>query len=137
MEMIIGIGSDIVDIDRIRKTIENQKDRFIERCFTEAEIEKAAKRAETKSDISTFAKRFAAKEACSKALGTGFNHGVYMKDISIMNNDDGNPYIELTGGAKKQLQNITPNGMSANIHLTMSDDPPIAQAFVVIEAIGR
>ena len=130
--MILGIGSDLIDIRRIEKTIERHGDRFIKRLFTAKEQAKAAKRA---NPIPTYAKRFAAKEACSKALGTGFSNGVFFRDIGVVNLPTGQPTIELTGGALKRLQAMTPAGMAIRIHLTITDDAPLAQAFVVIEAV--
>jgi holo-[acyl-carrier protein] synthase len=130
--MIIGLGNDIVDIRRIEKTLENFGDRFINRIFTEVEKRKAEKRAER---AATYAKRFAAKEACSKALGTGFNQGVFWKDLGVVNEPSGKPTMMLTGGAAERLQKIVPPGRSAKVHLTMTDEYPYAQAIVIIEAI--
>ena len=131
--MILGIGSDLIDIRRIEKTMERHGERFIQRIFTPKEQEKAARRG---SPAATFAKRFAAKEACSKALGTGINSGVYFKDMGVVNLPSGQPTIVLTGGAKDRLASMTPKGSKAVIHLTMTDDFPLAQAFVVIEAVS-
>lgn len=133
--MIIGTGSDLIDINRIEKVLEDHDKRFIERCFTKAEIEKAEQRRPAGTHIDTYAKRFAAKEAMAKALGTGIAHDVYLKDIGVINDENGRPSIELTGGAKVQLDSITPSGMRATIHLTLTDEPPLAQAYVIIEAI--
>ena len=133
--MIIGMGSDLIDIRRVEKTLIRFGDRFINRCFSSVEIAKAEKRRGAGTHIATYAKRFAAKEACSKALGTGFNHGVYMKDIVVMNDDNGKPVLHLTGGALEYLISITPTGKQAVLHLTLTDEPPLAQAMVVIEAI--
>lgn len=130
--MIIGIGSDLVDIRRIEAVIARHGDRFIQRLFTAKEQAKAAKRA---NPIPTYAKRFAAKEACSKALGTGFSHGVFFRDMGVVNLPSGQPTLELTGGALKRLQALTPQGMKARIHLTITDEAPLAQAFVMIEAV--
>lgn len=133
--MIIGIGSDLVDIRRIEKTLERFGDRFIKRCFSDVEIAKAERRREAGTHIATYAKRFAAKEACSKALGTGFSNGVFMKDISVENDAFGKPHLTLTNGALLRLRALTPAGKTAAIHLTLTDEPPLAQAEVFIEAI--
>lgn len=132
--MIIGTGSDLLDIRRLEKVLERFGERFINRCFTAEEREKAERRRPGGTHIATYAKRFAAKEACSKALGTGFSHGVFMKDIGVVNDYAGKPALKLTGGALKRLQELTPAGMTASIHLTLTDEPPIAKAFVIIEA---
>lgn len=131
--MIIGTGSDLIDIRRIEKTLNRFGERFIRRCFTQAEIEKADKRRPGGGHIATYAKRFAAKEALSKALGTGFSSGVFMRDIGVVNDKLGRPTIELTGGAKAYLDRLVPAGQQALIHLTLTDEPPIAQAYVLIE----
>ncbi len=133
--MIIGTGSDLIDIRRIEKSLERFGDRFINRCFSPEEIAKAERRRAAGTHIATYAKRFAAKEACSKALGTGFNHGVYMKDIAVINDANGKPTLRLTNGAKDRLDALMPEGTKANIHLTITDEPPMAQAMVIIEAI--
>ncbi|HNQ92590.1 MAG TPA: holo-ACP synthase [Alphaproteobacteria bacterium] len=133
--MIIGMGSDLIDIRRIEKTLEKFGEKFIRRCFAAEEIAKAERRRAAGTHIATYAKRFAAKEACSKALGTGFNHGVYMKDIAVINNPDGKPTLRLTGGAAHRLGHMTPTGKTAHIHLTLTDEPPLAMAHVVIEAL--
>jgi len=130
--MILGIGSDIIDIRRIEKTLARYGERFIRRCFTAPERKKAAARADP---VPTYAKRFAAKEACSKALGTGFRSGVFFHDMGVVNLSSGQPTLELTGGALARLKQITPPGMQAHIHLTITDETPWAQAFVVIEAL--
>lgn len=130
--MIIGIGSDMVDITRIGKSIERYGERFIQRIYTEREQKKATSRS---NPTPTYAKRFAAKEACAKALGTGLNHGVYWRDMGVVNLPTGQPTMELTGGALKRLQALTPEGTVARIHLSITDDHPWAQAFVIIEAI--
>ena len=132
--MIIGTGSDIIDIRRVEKVMARFEQRFIARCFTPAEIAKSERRRAAGTHIATYAKRFAAKEACSKALGTGFNQGVYMKDIGVVNAPSGAPTLELTGGALKRLQSMIPPGMTPIIHLTLTDEPPLAKAFVIIEA---
>lgn len=132
--MIIGIGSDLIDIRRVEKVMGRFEQRFIERCFTDIEREKAERRRGGGTHIDTYAKRFAAKEACSKALGTGFSQGVFMKDIGVVNAPSGAPTLALTGGALKRLNAMVPQGMSARIHLTLTDEPPLAQAQVIIEA---
>lgn len=132
--MIIGIGSDILDVRRLEKVMAKFGDRFAKRCFTEIEIAKAERRRGAGTHINTYAKRFAAKEAASKALGTGFSHGVYMKDIGVVNNYAGKPTLVLTGGALARLEALTPAGKTATIHLTLTDEPPMVQAHVVIEA---
>ncbi len=132
--MILGIGSDLIDIRRIEKTLERFGIRFIRRVFSDAEIAKAERRREAGTHIATYAKRFAAKEACSKALGTGFSNGVYMKDISVENDIWGKPKLVLTNGALMRAQSLTPSGMKLSIHLTLTDEPPVAEAQVIIEA---
>ena len=132
--MIIGIGSDILDIRRIERTIERHGDRFLERIFTTAERAKAEKRTE-RIRASTYAKRFAAKEAASKALGTGFRAGVFWRDLGVVNLPSGQPTLRLTGGAAERLKAITPAGHGAVIALTMTDEFPYAQAMVVITAV--
>ncbi len=129
--MIIGIGNDIVDIRRIEKTLAQYGARFTDRIFTEIEKKKSDKRA---MRAASYAKRFAAKEACSKALGTGFRRGVFWKDMGVVNEMSGRPTMVLTGGAKAQLERLIPAGMSAKVHLTVTDDHPYAQAVVIIEA---
>jgi len=130
--MILGIGSDITDVRRIAKVIERHGDRFIERIFTATEREKAEKR---RNRAETYAKRFAAKEACAKALGTGLRAGVWWRDIGVVNLPSGRPTLALTGGAKRRLEAITPAGYEARIDLTITDDGPIAQAIVIISAV--
>ncbi len=132
--MIIGIGSDLIDIRRVEKVMARYEARFIARCFTDTEREKAERRRAGGTHINTYAKRFAAKEAMSKALGTGFNQGVFMKDIGVINAPSGAPTLALTGGALKRLQSMTPKGHEAVIHLTITDEPPLAQVQVLIEA---
>lgn len=131
--MIIGIGSDILDVRRLEKVLERFGDRFIRRCFTEAEIAKAERRRGAGTHAATYAKRFAAKEAVSKALGTGFSHGVFMRDIGVVNNYAGKPDIVLTGGALARLMTMVPAGKTPRIHLTLTDEPPMVQAQVVID----
>ena len=130
--MIIGLGSDLCNIERIASALARHGDRFEQRCFTETERDKAAKRPFTRAG--TYAKRFAAKEAFSKAVGTGFFRGVYMKDIGVVNLPSGAPTLALANGAAKRLAELTPPGHEALVHLTLTDDHPWAQAFVVIEA---
>ena len=130
--MIIGIGSDLSDIRRIAKTLERFGDRFVQRLFTEFE----QARSDRKPDrAASYAKRFAAKEACAKALGTGIRRGVFWKDMGVVNLPSGQPTMALTGGAAERLAQLTPPGMRAVIHLSLTDDHPYAQAFVVIEAL--
>jgi holo-[acyl-carrier protein] synthase len=131
--MIIGIGSDITDVRRIAKVIDRHGERFIDRIFTSTERAKAEKR---RNRIETYAKRFAAKEACAKALGTGFRAGVWWRDMGVINLPSGRPTLELTGGAKRRLEAITPAGYEARIDLTITDEGPMAHAFVVISAIA-
>ena len=134
--MIIGIGSDIIDIRRVAKVMERHGDRFIDRIFTDAEKARAARRAANeKMVVATYAKRFAAKEACSKALGTGIRRGVWWRDMGVVNLPGGRPSMHLTGGAKARLDVLTPHGFEARIDLTITDDWPLAQAFVIISAI--
>lgn len=133
--MIIGTGSDVLDINRLGKVLERHGERFIKRCFTETERAKAERRRGAGTHIATYAKRFAAKEACSKALGTGFSQGVYLKDIGVVNNDAGKPSIILTGGALAKLKSLTPQGKTALIHLSLTDEPPMIYAHVIIESV--
>ncbi|MBB3859194.1 holo-[acyl-carrier protein] synthase [Novosphingobium hassiacum] len=130
--MIIGMGSDLCNIERIEKSLARFGQRFVDRVFTDVEKAKAERRPFTKAG--TLAKRFAAKEAYSKAVGTGFKAGVFMKDIGVVNAKSGAPTLALTGGAAARLAAITPEGHEAVVHLTLTDDHPWAQAFVVIEA---
>jgi holo-[acyl-carrier protein] synthase len=131
--MIIGMGSDLCNIERIGNSLARYGERFEKRVFTEVEIAKARRRPFTIAG--TYAKRFAAKEAFSKAVGTGFKRGVFMKDIGVVNAPSGAPTLALTGGAALRLEEMTPEGHEARIHLTLTDDHPWAQAFVIIEAI--
>jgi holo-[acyl-carrier protein] synthase len=130
--VIIGLGSDLIDIRRVEKTIERHGDRFIQRLFTEIEQAKSDRRA---NRAASYAKRFAAKEACAKALGTGLNHGVFWRDMGVVNLPGGKPTLKLTGGALARLETITPPGHRAEIALTITDDFPLAQAIVIISAI--
>ena len=130
--MIIGIGSDLCDIRRIEETLGKFGDRFVARCFTEVERRRSDRRA---GRAASYAKRFAAKEACAKALGTGISHGVFWRDMGVVNLPSGKPTMHLTGGAAERLAAITPAGAQAVIHLTITDETPLAQAFVVIEAL--
>ena len=133
--MIIGIGSDLIDIRRVEKVIERHGERFLSRIFTEVERAKAERRAHT--TIDTYAKRFAAKEACSKALGTGIRLGVWWRDMGVVNLPGGRPTMRLTGGALKRLESLTPAGHEARIDLSITDEYPMAQAFVVISAVPK
>ena len=133
--MIVGIGSDLCNIERIEKSLERFGERFLDRVFTDVEKAKAASRPHTTAG--TLAKRFAAKEAFSKAVGTGFKRGVYMKDIGVANLPSGAPTLALTGGAKERLDALTPPGHAALVHLTMTDDHPFAMAVVIIEAVPQ
>jgi len=130
--MIIGIGSDLIDIRRIEKSLERFGERFTHRCFTEIERQKSDRR---KLRAASYAKRFAAKEACSKALGTGLAKGVFWRDMGVVNLPGGKPTMHLTGGAKQRLESMVPAGHDPAIHLTITDDFPLAQAFVIIEAL--
>jgi holo-[acyl-carrier protein] synthase len=130
--LIVGIGSDLTDIRRIEQTLERFGERFVNRIYTD--IERA--RSERKNDrAASYAKRFAAKEACAKALGTGFRRGVFWRDMGVVNLRSGQPTMALTGGAAVRLAQIIPAGMRAAIHLSLTDDHPYAQAFVIIEAL--
>lgn len=130
--MIIGIGSDLCNIERIAETLEKFGERFVTRVFTETERDRSERRAER---AASYAKRFAAKEACAKALGTGMRMGTAWREMGVVNARSGQPTMELTGGAAARLKAITPPGHRAVIHLTITDDKPFAQAFVVIEAV--
>ena len=129
--MILGIGSDIVDVRRIERAVARHGDRFLLRVFTAVERATAERRA---NRMETFAKRFAAKEACAKALGTGFRAGVFFRDLGVVNLPSGRPTMKLTGGAQTRLAAITPSGWQARIDLTLTDEGPLAQAFVIISA---
>ncbi|MEQ9662956.1 MAG: holo-ACP synthase [Parasphingopyxis sp.] len=130
--MIVGIGSDLCNIERIQKSLERFGERFEQRCFTEIERAKAARRPYTRAG--TYAKRFAAKEAFTKAVGTGFSQGVFFRDIGVVNAKSGAPTLALTGGAKARLDALTPPGHLVEVHLTLTDDHPWAQAFVILYA---
>jgi holo-[acyl-carrier protein] synthase len=129
--LIVGIGSDLCDIERIEKTLARYGERFIDRCFTETEQRRSDRRA---MRAASYAKRFAAKEACAKALGTGLKRGVFWRDMGVVNLPSGQPTMHLTGGAAERLRAILPPGTEALIHLTITDERAFAQAFVVIEA---
>jgi len=129
--MIIGVGSDLIDITRIERTLSRFGDRFLDRCFTEVERERSESRA---GRAASYAKRFAAKEACAKALGTGFRHGVYHRDMGVVNLHSGRPTMALINGALARLLELTPPGMVARIDVTLTDEPPMAQAVVIISA---
>ncbi|MBN9256522.1 MULTISPECIES: holo-ACP synthase [unclassified Mesorhizobium] len=130
--MIIGIGSDLIDIRRIEKSLERHGQRFIQRIYTDAEQQRAESR---RDKAASYAKRFAAKEACTKALGTGIAEGVFWRDMGVVNLPGGKPTMVLTGGALTRLEAILPKGHRPVIHLTITDDFPLAQAFVIIEAL--
>jgi holo-[acyl-carrier protein] synthase len=129
--MIIGIGNDITDIRRIEKVIERHGERFLSRIFTDVERARAERRAKS---VETYAKRFAAKEACSKALGTGMRGGVWWRDMGVVNLPSGRPTMKLTGGAAARLARLVPPGYEADIHVSITDEYPLAQAFVIISA---
>lgn len=130
--MILGIGNDLIDIRRIENTLERFGDRFIQRVFTEVEQAKSERR---RNRAASYAKRFAAKEACSKALGTGLRQGTFWRDMGVANLRSGKPTMVLTGGALGHLERMTPSGMVAQIDLTITDDMPLAQAIVIISAV--
>jgi len=130
--MIIGIGNDLIDIRRVEKVIERHGERFIERIFTPIEIRKSERR---RLRAASYAKRFAAKEACAKALGTGMSNGVFWRDMGVVNLPSGKPTMALTGGAAKRLARLVPTGYRGEIHLTITDEFPLAQAYVIIEAV--
>lgn len=130
--MIIGIGSDLIDIRRIEKSLERHGERFVARIYTDIEKARSERR---KARAASYAKRFAAKEACSKALGSGISDGVYWRDMGVVNLPSGKPTMHLTGGAAAKLERLLPDGHRAVIHLTITDDFPLAQAFVIIEAL--
>ena len=130
--MILGLGNDVIDIRRIERTIELYGDRFLNRIFTDVERQRSDRR---RQRAASYAKRFAAKEACSKALGTGLRQGVFWRDMGVVNLPSGRPTLKLTGGAAAQLARITPPGYEARIDLTITDDFPMAQAIVIISAI--
>ncbi|MFC0217494.1 holo-[acyl-carrier protein] synthase [Pseudochelatococcus lubricantis] len=130
--MIIGIGSDLCDIDRITRTLERFGERFTHRVFTEGERARSDRRA---ARAPSYARRFAAKEACAKALGTGMARGVFWRDMEVVNLPGGKPTMRLTGGAAERLSELLPDGHRAVVHVSLTDDPPLAQAFVIIEAL--
>lgn len=132
--MIIGIGNDLIDIQRIEKTLERFGERFINRLYTDIEQKKSERRMQR---AASYAKRFAAKEACSKALGTGLRQGVFWRDMGVINLPSGKPTMQLTNGALARLEKITPEGMQAQIDLTITDDFPLAQAIVIISAVPK
>jgi len=132
--MIIGLGSDLIDIRRLEKTLERFGQKFIDRVFTDVEQMKSERSAER---VASYAKRFAAKEACAKALGTGLTHGVFWRDMGVVNLASGQPTMKLTGGALKRLADITPKGTEAQIALTITDEYPVAQAVVIISAVAK
>lgn len=130
--MIIGLGSDLIDIRRVERILDRFGDRFIDRIFTETERAKSERRS---NRAESYAKRFAAKEACSKALGTGFRKGVFWRDMGVVNMPGGKPTMALTGGAAARLAELLPEGMEAQIDITLTDEPPLAQAMVIISAV--
>jgi len=130
--MILGLGNDIIDIRRVERTIERYGERFLSRVFTEIERRKSDNRAER---AASYAKRFAAKEACAKALGTGFRQGVFWRDMGVVNLPSGRPTLQLTGGAAQALEQLTPEGHEVRIDLSITDDFPTAQAIVIISAV--
>ncbi|MEX0955536.1 MAG: holo-ACP synthase [Rhizobiaceae bacterium] len=132
--MIIGIGSDLIDIRRVSATLDRFGERFIVRVFTTIERDRSERR---RMRAASYAKRFAAKEACAKALGTGLSRGVFWRDMGVVNMRGGKPTMALTGGAAERLEQLTPKGHRALIHVTITDDHPLAQAFVIIEAVPR
>lgn len=129
---ILGLGNDMIDISRIERMLDRWGERFVQRIFTEVEIAKSEARA---ARAASYAKRFAAKEACAKALGTGFRRGVFFRDLGVVNLPSGKPSMVLTGGALRRLQELTPEGMTAQIDLSITDDDPMAQAIVLITAL--
>ena len=131
--MIIGLGSDMIDIRRIERSLDRFGERFLNRVFTPTERQRSERRV---GRAASYAKRFAAKEACSKALGTGFRRGVYWRDMGVVNLASGKPTLELTGGARRRLDALVPDGMVAQVDLSMTDDHPLAQAIVVISAMA-
>jgi holo-[acyl-carrier protein] synthase len=130
--VILGLGNDLCDISRVEKTLARYGERFTQRCFTEIERQKSDRRAQR---AASYAKRFAAKEACSKALGTGMSRGVYWRDLGVVNLPSGKPTMQLTNGAARALARLVPAGHTPHIHLTITDDGGMAQAFVIIEAL--
>ena len=130
--MIVGIGNDTIDIRRVEKVLERHGERFTTRIFTDLEVRKSERR---RLRAASYAKRFAAKEACSKALGTGMRGGVFWRDMGVVNLPSGQPTMALTGGAAKRLAALVPPGLSPRIHVTITDDFPLAQALVIIEAL--
>ncbi len=132
--MIIGIGSDLCDIRRIDRSLQRFGDRFTHRVFTEGERARSDRRA---ARAPSYARRFAAKEACAKALGTGLSHGVFWRDMEVVNLPGGKPTMRLTGGALERLRSMTPEGHEAVVHVSLTDDVPMAQAFVIIEAVPQ
>ena len=132
--MIIGLGSDLIDIRRIERTLARFGDRFVQRVFTPLEQQKSDRRM---NRAESYARRFAAKEACTKALGTGFRHGVFWRDIGVINLPGGKPTLALTGGAAARLAAITPPGHQVQIDVSLTDEPPMAQAIVIITAVPR
>jgi len=131
--VILGVGSDLIDIRRIEQAIERFGDRFLDRIFTEVERRRCDRRGLTRG--ASYARRFAAKEAAAKALGTGFRNGVFWRDLCVVNQPSGQPGMRLTGGALRRLEAITPKGMQARLNVSLTDEPPLAQAVVIISAL--
>lgn len=134
--MILGLGSDLVDIRRIERALSRYGDRFIDRCFTAVERQKAQKAPTFAIAAASLAKRFAAKEACAKALGTGFRNGIYLRDIGVENDAQGRPVLALTGGALERLKALAPGAKVPTLHLSLTDEPPLAKAIVIVEGEG-
>jgi holo-[acyl-carrier protein] synthase len=130
--MIVGLGNDLCDITRVAKVLDRHGDRFVQRCFTEIEQRKSDRRAQR---AASYAKRFSAKEACAKALGTGLSQGVFWRDMGVVNLPSGKPTMQLTGGAARRLATLVPDGHEPHIHLTLTDEGGLAQAIVIIEAL--
>ncbi len=133
--MIIGIGHDLTNFERIEKLLGEQGERFTKKYFTPIEIARAERLRHVGGHVGAYTKRFAAKEATAKALGTGFSQGVYMKDIGVDNDKNGQPFLTLTNGAMEKLQSLIPEGYTARLHITLTDEPPLADAMVMIEAL--
>lgn len=131
--MILGVGSDLIDIRRIEKAIERFGDRFLDRIFTEDERRRCDRRGATR--VASYARRFAAKEAAAKALGTGFRNGVFWRDLGVVNLPSGQPTLHMTGGAARRLEALRPPGMSVRLDVSLTDEPPLAQAVVIITAL--
>lgn len=133
--MIIGLGEDLVEIARIQRLIESQGDRFLQKCFTSSEIKQAKNHQTDARRVSYFAKRFAAKEACLKALGTGMREGLAWHDMTVGNDDLGRPILDVTGGVAEKLNNLTPDSQTSRVHITLSDEAGLAKATVILESV--